>query len=143
MGSWVEESWQGGSQGPRPTKRWLVEQVVPNSCADEQGGTSGDQERVCNPGFQCRKIKPQNLSLKKPVRVVVVEYTPSLTGEFIGEIHRVLKCKQNHPLWNQHQKGPICLWVSEEVTQSWPSAEQAALLPLRPLPHIQHHNTMI
>ena len=36
--------------------------------------------------------------------------------------------------------GPFCLWVAEEVTESWQRAEQSALLPLRPHPHIQRHN---
>ena len=44
--------------------------------------------------------------------------TLSLTGEFFGETHRVLECTQNHPPGNQHQKGPICLWVAEEVIDS-------------------------
>ena len=64
--------------------------------------------------------------------------TPSLTGEFVGETHRVLECTQTHPLRNQHQKGPVCLWVAEEVTESWWRAEKVALFPLGPLPHIQH-----
>ena len=51
--------------------------------------------------------------------------TPSLTGEFIGETHRVIELTQYHPPWNQHQKGPICLWVVEELTESWAGAEQA------------------
>ena len=66
--------------------------------------------------------------------------TPSLTEEFIGETHRVLEGMQNHPPENQYQKGPICLWVVEEVTESWQRAEQAALSPLGPLPHRQRHN---
>ena len=49
---------------------------------------------------------------------------PSLTGEFIGETHRVLEHTQNHPPGNQHEKGPICLWVVEEVTESLPRAEK-------------------
>ena len=32
--------------------------------------------------------------------------THSLTGEFLGETHRVLECTQTHPLGKQHQKGP-------------------------------------
>ena len=66
--------------------------------------------------------------------------TASLTGEFIGETHRVLERMQTHPPGNQHQKGPICLGVEEEVTESQIRAQQAALLPLGPLPHIQHQN---
>ena len=68
--------------------------------------------------------------------------TPSLTGEFAGETHRVLEHTQAHPPGNQHQKGTICVWVVEEVTESQLRAEQGALFPLRPLPHIQHHNTL-
>ena len=31
---------------------------------------------------------------------------------------RVLEHTQTHPPRNQHQKGPICLWVLGEVTES-------------------------
>ena len=65
--------------------------------------------------------------------------TPSLTGEFIGETHRVLECTQIHPPRNQHQKGPIFLWVAEEVTESGQRAPQVAL---RPLPHIKHYKAV-
>ena len=44
--------------------------------------------------------------------------TPSLTREFVGETPSILECTQNHPPGNQDQKGPICLWVAEEVTKS-------------------------
>ena len=57
-------------------------------------------------------------------------------GEFIRETHRVLE----HTPWNQHQKGPISLWVVEEVTENLPRAEQMELFPLGPLPNIQCHN---
>ena len=67
--------------------------------------------------------------------------TSSLTGEFVGETHRVLEYTQDHPLGNQHQKGPICLWVEEEVTERSPRAEQVPLVPLGPLPHTQRHKT--
>ena len=60
--------------------------------------------------------------------------TPSLTGEFIGETHRVLEHTQTHPPGNQHQKGPISFWEAGEVPESRPRAEQVALFPLRPLP---------
>ena len=46
-------------------------------------------------------------SLKTPVGVeAAVGETPSLTGEFVGETHRVLECAQAHPPRNQLQKGP-------------------------------------
>ena len=34
---------------------------------------------------------------------------PSITGEFIGETHRVLQSTQTHQPRNQHQEGPIYL----------------------------------
>ena len=43
---------------------------------------------------------------------MVAGETPSLTGEFIGETHRVLECTQTHPPGSQRQKGPVCLWVA-------------------------------
>ena len=56
--------------------------------------------------------------------------TPSLTGEFIGETHKVLECSNTHPPGNQYQKSSICLWVAGEVTESQPRAEQEAFFPL-------------
>ena len=46
------------------------------------------------------------------------------------------KVHKTHPPRNQHQKGPICLWVAREVTESWQRAKQAALFPLGSLPHM-------
>ena len=124
------------SQGRRGLweRQWLVEWAVPHLCIDKPGGTTGEPDRLHNPGFQCREIKPQNLWLKTSVGVAVVGETPSLTGEFIGEIHKVLEHTQNHPPRNQHQKGPICLWVVVEVTESQWRTEQVVLFPLRPPP---------
>ena len=62
---------------------------------------------------------------------------PSLTGEFVGEAHRVLEFSKTHPPGNQHWKGPICLWVAGEVTERQRRAEQVALLPHGPFPNIQ------
>ena len=62
--------------------------------------------------------------------IVVAGETPRLTGEVIGETHGVLGCIQTHPPRNQHQKSPVCLWVSEEVTESQLRAQQVALFPL-------------
>ena len=69
-----------------------------------------------------------------------MEETPRLTGEVVGETHRVPEGTQTHPPANQHQKGPLCFWVAREVTESWPRAEQASLFPIGPLPNIEHHN---
>ena len=65
----------------------------------------------------------------------VVGEIPSLTGEFVGETHKIQECTQAHLPGNQHQKGPICLWVVGEVTENWQRAEQAAWFLLGPLPH--------
>ena len=70
----------------------------------------------------------------------MVGETPSLTGEFTGETHKVLEHTQAHTPGNQDKKGPICLCVQEEALAQ-PRAEQAALFPLRHFPHRQHHNT--
>ena len=78
----------------------------------------GIETEHANPGFQCREMKPQNLRLKISVGVAAAGETPSLTGEFIGETHRVLEHTQTHPPRNQHQKSPICSWVAEEVTEN-------------------------
>ena len=67
------------------------------------------------------------------VETTAVE-TPSLTGEVIGETHGGLECAQAHPLGNQHQRGPISLWVAEGVTETQQRVEQAPLLPLGPAP---------
>ena len=73
--------------------------------------------------------------------VAVVGETPSLTGESAGGTHGVLGYTQTHPPGNQHQKGPIHLWVAEEVIESRVRATQVALFPLGPLPYIQSQNT--
>ena len=75
--------------------------------------------------------------------VAAVGETPSLTGEFVGETHRVLEHTQTHPPGNWHQNSPICFWVVEEVTESQPRTEQDALFPLGPLSHIQCHPTLV
>ena len=72
--------------------------------------------------------------------MAAVGETPSLTGEFIGETHRVLECTQTHPPGIQHQESPVYLWVVKEMTESWQRAKQVALFPLRPHPHKQCHN---
>ena len=60
--------------------------------------------------------------------------TASLTREFVGETNRVQEHTQTYPPGNQHQKGPICLWVAGKVTESLWRAGQAALFPLGPSP---------
>ena len=57
-------------------------------------------------------------SCKKPMGVAVAGETPSLTGEFVGQTHRVPEHIQTHLPGNKHQKGPICLCMVAEVTES-------------------------
>ena len=71
--------------------------------------------------------------MKTPVGVeAAAGETPSLTGEVVGETHRDLECAQAHPLENQHQRGPILLWVVEGMIEIRQRVEQAPLLPLGP-----------
>ena len=119
--------------------RWrIADWVVPHSHADKPGGTTEERDRPRNPRFQCREIKPQNtceIQVKTPVGgAVAAGETPSLTGEFIRETHRVLEHTQTHPHRNQHQKSPICFWVAGEVTESRSRAQKVALFPLGPSP---------
>ena len=64
--------------------------------------------------------------------IASVGETPSLTGEILGETHRVFECTQAHPLGKSVPEGPNLL---VEVTESGQRAEQVALFPLGPLSH--------
>ena len=87
-------------------------------------------------------MKSQNLWLKTPVGVeAAAAETPSLTGEFVGETQRGLEHTQTQQLGKQHQKSPIWLWVAGGVTENLQRAEQAPLLHIGPLPHVQHHSS--
>ena len=48
--------WQPGQRGCK-ARQLLVDRAVPHSCADKLGGTTGEQDRPHNPGFQCRGNK--------------------------------------------------------------------------------------
>ena len=125
--TFIQTRRRGGDRQPGwrglAARQWLVGWTVPHLHEDKPGGTNGERDRPHNPGFQHGEIKPQNLLLKTPVGVEVAGETPSLTGEFLGETYRVLEGTQNHPPRNQHQKGPIQLWVAGEVTETWPRAK--------------------
>ena len=96
---------------------------------EQLGSETVRKTQVCSTGN-----KASHLWLKKPVWSAAARGTPSLTGEFFGETHRVLECTQNHPPRNQHQKGPLCLWIAEEVTESQQRAEQGHCSLLDPSP---------
>ena len=126
-----EDSLQGSSWQSRQSNicMWInwEEQLESETDCATQGSSIGN-----------KASKPLT---KKPMGVEVAGETTSLTGEFTGETYRVLQHTQNNPPRNQHQKGPVCLWVAGEVSERQLRAEQVALFPLEPLPSIQHHNT--
>ena len=61
--------------------------------------------------------------------------TPSLTGEFVGETHRVQERTQNHPTKNPHQKGPNCLQVAGEILKTSESQASSIVPSMTPPPH--------
>ena len=54
-----EDSRKAVAGGPA---RWqLADRAVPHSRTDKPGGTNGERDRLCNPGFQHGEIKPKSL----------------------------------------------------------------------------------
>ena len=55
----------GGAEAGRwrglAARQQLEDQAVPHSHADNLGGTTGERDRLCNPGSSAGKMKPQNL----------------------------------------------------------------------------------
>ena len=68
-------------------------------------------------------------AIKKSVGIVAAEETPSLTGEFVGETHRLRKCTQTHPLANPHLKGHKPLVGSEGSDRKWDKSEASSIVP--------------
>ena len=102
----------------------------------------GPGDRPHNPGLQLWEVKPQTSDCKhlwglrqqwEKLPASQESWLDRPTGSW--NIH-----KHTHPPGKQHQKGPICLWVAGEVTESWQRVEQVPFLPLRPLPHVQRHS---
>ena len=61
MGSQAERTHGKAVAGGPGQARWqLADWVVPDSSAGKPGGTTREQNRPCNPGFQSREIKPQS-----------------------------------------------------------------------------------
>ena len=85
----------------------------PTFGVDKPGGTTGEQDKSCNPGFQHRGKKASKQLAIKPVGVAAVGETSNLTEESFGSTHRVLKHTQTCPLGNQHLKGHDLLVRSE------------------------------
>ena len=97
--------------------------------------TGGPGDKLHNPD-PAPGNKASNHQLKTPMGVeVAAGETPSFTGEFAGETHRVLECTQTHPPRNQHQRGPIWLWVAEGVIEVRQSGASATAPSWTPPPH--------
>ena len=61
-GSWVESTHSKvAARGLGWVQQQLVDWAFPHLCADKPGGTTGEQDRPCNPGFRSRELKLQNL----------------------------------------------------------------------------------
>ena len=100
-----------------------------------RGGDAQLGQRGCSARSSLENQAVPHLHVDKLVgTVMAMGETPSLTREFFGEAHSVLEQTQTHPPKNQHQKGPIYLWVAGKVTERRSRAEQGALLPLGPSP---------
>ena len=112
----------------------LADPAAPHSHTDKLDKRRGAKQTT-QPRALARGNKASNLWWKTPVGVgVTAGETPSLTGEVLGETHRGLGHAQVHPLGNQHQRGPVWLWVAEwKIEIRW-RGERAPLLPLGPSP---------
>ena len=51
--------------GGLSARRWLARWAVPHLHGDKPGGTTGEQDRPCNPGFHCGEIKVSKPLTKK------------------------------------------------------------------------------
>ena len=59
MGSRAERPCgKAAAVGPGPARWWLADWVVPHLHVEKSGGTAGEWDRPCNPGFHCRDSKP-------------------------------------------------------------------------------------
>ena len=67
--------------------------------------------------------------------------TPSLTGKFVGEAHRILEHTQTDPSGNQHLKGHNPLVGSEGSDVKQDEGRASLIVPSQTLPDRQHHNT--
>ena len=113
---------------------------IQTSRRGRDGQSSGEdswQEGGWRPRAPAPGNKASNHWSKTPVGdEVTAGETPSLTGEFAGETHRGLELTQTHQPRNQHQKGPIWLWVVGESDWNWAeSRASATATSCTPPPH--------
>ena len=94
----------------------------------------GEQSRPHIPGLQLREIKPQTSELEHLWGLGQQQEKLPASQERSLERPTGAWSVRAHPLGNQHQRGPIGLWVAGEVTENQQRVEQVALFPLGPSP---------
>ena len=91
-----EDLWQGG--GWRTQRGGGLWSRVGKAAAGWRGSSWWTRWQTAKPRVPAWGNKASNHPLKTPVGVeVAAGETPSLTGEFVGETHRVLECTHTHP----------------------------------------------
>ena len=114
--------------------------MIPHLRADKPGAAAGERYRPHNPRFW------QGNKASKPLASEVCGGCSSrINFQPHGRVHwrdpQSPRACTNHPPGNQHQRGPICLWVAGKVSEDGLRAKWAALFLLGTLPNAQHHNT--
>ena len=90
-------------------RQWLADQAAPHLCVDNPGGTTGEQDRPCNPGFQFRDIKASNPLTEKTCG--------GLGGRRNSQPHRRVHWRDPQdprtypkpPIWESAPEGPNLL----------------------------------
>ena len=86
----------------------------------------------------------ESLKISARKNLLGCQWQEKLPGsqEFTGKTCRVLEHTPTHPPGNQHQNGPICLWVAAEVTESRrePSKQHCSLSDSSPHTAPQYGN---
>ena len=102
-----EDTQQCSVGRPGPTRWWLADWLVPRLHA----------RQTTQPRVPARE--------KKALKLMTTKTCGDCGGRSNSQPHRRVGWRDpqsprmyTNPLGNQHQKGPICLWVMEEVTGS-------------------------
>ena len=84
-----------GTNGAAWAVRALADPAAPHSHIDKPDKRRGVKPTP-QPQAPAQGNNASNLGLKAPLGVGAAGETPSLTGEVVGETHRVLECAQAH-----------------------------------------------
>ena len=135
MGSWGrKDTWQASGWRTGWARWWFVELVVLHSHMDKPEQLRSETDHPTQGSSGGNKVS-------KPLAVKTCgNWGSRINSQSHKRVHwrdplgpRMYRA---HTSWNQNQKDPICLWEGRKVTESRPRAEQAALFPFGPLPHI-------